>query len=153
VIGFGSTVHSKLTGRAGEILKHVQPEDLLKYGMIPEFVGRVPILATFDELSEADLIAILQEPKNALVKQYKKFFEIENIKLTFTDDALVEIAHHAIARRSGARGLRAILEDVMLDVMYETPSKKDVRECIITAEVVRKQKEPEMILVSRKRSA
>ncbi|GAB4345651.1 MAG: ATP-dependent Clp protease ATP-binding subunit ClpX [Candidatus Abyssubacteria bacterium] len=153
VIGFGSSAHSRMTGRTGEILKHVQPEDLLKYGMIPEFVGRVPIIATFDELSETDLISILQKPKNALVKQYKKFFQIENIKLTFTDDALVEIARQAIARKSGARGLRAILEDVMLDVMYETPSKNDVRECIITAEVVRKQKEPEMVLVSRKRSA
>jgi ATP-dependent Clp protease ATP-binding subunit ClpX len=153
VIGFGtdSKVHQK--GQTGEILKHVQPEDLLKYGMIPEFVGRLPIIATFDELTESDLIRILQEPKNALVKQYKKFFDIENVKLTFTDDSLAEIARQAIARKSGARGLRAIMEEVMLDIMYETPSKSDVRECIITAAVVRKEEEPRIIYVSRKRSA
>jgi ATP-dependent Clp protease ATP-binding subunit ClpX len=121
--------------------------------MIPEFVGRLPIIATFDELTESDLIRILQEPKNALVKQYKKFFDIENVKLTFTDDSLAEIARQAIARKSGARGLRAIMEEVMLDIMYETPSKSDVRECIITAAVVRKEEEPRIIYVSRKRSA
>jgi len=153
VIGFGSDTRIHQTGQKGEILKHIQPEDLLKYGMIPEFVGRLPVIATFDELSENDLIRILQEPKNALVKQYKKFFDIEGVKLTFTDDALAEIARQAISRKSGARGLRAILEEVMLDIMYETPSKSDVRECIITAAVVRKEEEPKIIYVSRKRSA
>ncbi len=137
----------------GEILKHVRPEDLLKYGMIPEFVGRIPVIATFDELSEKDLIRILQEPKDALVKQYKKFFDIEKVKLTFTDDALAEIARQAIARKSGARGLRAIMEEVMLDIMYETPSKSDIQECIITAAVVRKQEEPKLVRPTRKRSA
>jgi ATP-dependent Clp protease ATP-binding subunit ClpX len=153
VIGFGAEKRPRQKGKVGEILKHIQPEDLLKYGMIPEFVGRIPVIATFDELSEDDLIRILQEPKNALVKQYEKFFGIENVKLTFTDDSLVEVARQAIARKSGARGLRAIMEEVMLDIMYETPSKSDVRECIITAAVVRKQEEPRLVHVSRKRSA
>ncbi|MBI5118338.1 ATP-dependent Clp protease ATP-binding subunit ClpX [Candidatus Poribacteria bacterium] len=153
VIGFGSEAKPREKRKVGEIIKHIQPEDLLKYGMIPEFVGRLPIIATFDELSEADLIRILQEPKNALVKQYKKFFDIENVKLTFTEEALAEISHQAIARKSGARGLRAIMEEVMLDIMYETPSKSDVRECVITDAVVRKQEEPKLVHVTRKRSA
>ena len=153
IIGFGADTSPTTKKPTGEILKHIQPEDLLKYGMIPEFVGRIPIIATFDELTEEDLVAILQEPKDALVKQYKKFFDMENVKLSFTDDALVEISKQAIARKSGARGLRAILEEVMLDIMYETPSKSDIRECIINAEVVRKQKEPELVYASQKRSA
>ncbi len=153
VIGFGSESRNRKKGTIDEILKGIEPEDLLKYGMIPEFIGRIPIIATFDELTEADLVRILREPKNALVKQYKKFFEIENVKLTFTDDALVEIARQAMARKSGARGLRAIMEQVMLEIMYETPSKTDVRECIISAAVVRKTEEPKLVRVSRKRSA
>jgi ATP-dependent Clp protease ATP-binding subunit ClpX len=153
VIGFGADSRMREKSEKGEILKYIQPEDLLKYGMIPEFVGRLPVIATFDELTEEDLVRILQEPKNALVKQYRKFFEIEGVKLTFSDDALAEIARQAIARKSGARGLRAILEEVMLEIMYETPSKNDVRECIITAPVVRKEEEPKIVYVSRKRSA
>ncbi len=153
VIGFGSDAKPREKRRLGEVIKHIQPEDLLRYGMIPEFVGRLPIIATFDELSEEDLIHILQEPKNALVKQYKKFFEIENVKLTFTDEALSEIARQAISRKSGARSLRASMEEVMLDIMYETPSKSDVRECVITDTVVRKQEEPKLVHVTRKRSA
>jgi ATP-dependent Clp protease ATP-binding subunit ClpX len=153
IIGFGAETRAKQKKSLGEIIKHIQPEDLLKYGMIPEFVGRIPIIATFDELEENDLVRILQEPKDALVKQYKKFFEMEDVKLSFTEDALAEIAHQAIARKSGARGLRAIMEEVMLDIMYETPSKSDVRECIISSEVVRKQKEPKLVHLSRKRSA
>ncbi len=153
VIGFGTETQPAANKPMGEILKHIRPEDLLRYGMIPEFVGRIPIIATFDELTEEDLIRILQEPKDALVKQYKKFFEMEEVKLNFTDDALVEISRQAIVRKSGARGLRAIMEEVMLDIMYETPSKKDIRECIINAEVVSKTEEPKLIYVSRKRSA
>jgi ATP-dependent Clp protease ATP-binding subunit ClpX len=153
LIGFGSETRLYKKKKMGEVLKHIQPQDLLKYGMIPEFVGRMPIIATFDELSENDLIRILQEPKDALVKQYKKFFEMENVKLTFSDDALAEIARQAIARKSGARGLRAIMEEVMLDIMYETPSKSNIKECVISEAVVRKQEEPKLIRVSRKRSA
>jgi ATP-dependent Clp protease ATP-binding subunit ClpX len=153
LIGFGAEPRTRQKRRVGEILERIQPEDLLRYGMIPEFVGRLPVIATFDELTENDLMRILQEPKNALVKQYKKFFEIENVKLTFTDDALVEIAKQAISRKSGARGLRAIMEEVMLDIMYETPSKSNVQECIITSAVIRKQEEPKLIHVTKKRSA
>ena len=153
VIGFGADVKPISKKPMGEILKHIQPEDLLKYGMIPEFVGRIPIIATFDELSEEDLVRILQEPKDALVKQYKKFFEMENVKLTFTDDALALISSQAISRKSGARGLRAIMEQVMLDIMYETPSKSDIRECIINEAVVLKQEDPKLVYAPRKRSA
>ena len=153
VIGFGADAKPIMKKPTGEILKHVQPEDLLKYGMIPEFVGRIPIIATFDELTEGDLVRILQEPKDALLKQYKKFFEMEDVKLTFTDDALAEIARQATSRKSGARGLRAIMEEVMLDIMYETPSKSDVRECVINAAAVRKQEDVKLIRESRKRSA
>jgi len=153
VIGFGAEMKKLESKRVGDILKHVRPEDLLKFGMIPEFAGRIPIIAPFDELSESDLVQILQEPKNALIKQYMKFFEMENVTLTFTDDALAEVARQATLRKSGARGLRAIMEQVMLDIMYETPSKTDIRECIINAEVVRKQEEPEFVRIPRKRSA
>ncbi len=153
IIGFGAETRVTAKKSLGETLKHIQPEDLLKYGMIPEFVGRVPVIATFDELTEDDLVRILQEPKDALVKQYKKFFELENVKLSFTDNALAEIARQATARKSGARGLRAIMEEVMLDIMYETPSKSDVRECVINAATVRKQEAPKLVRTSRKRSA
>ena len=153
VIGFGADTRAISKKPTDEILKHIQPEDLLKYGMIPEFIGRIPIIATFDELTEEDLGRILQEPKDALVKQYKKFFEMEDVKLRFTDDALAEIARQAIARKSGARGLRAIMEEVMLDIMYETPSKTDIRECIINAEVVRKKEEAKLVRTPRRRSA
>ncbi len=153
VIGFGADTKSTVKKPTGEILKRIQPEDLLKYGMIPEFVGRIPVITTFNELTEEDLVKILQQPKDALVKQYKKFFDMEKVKLTFTDDALTEIARQAIGRKSGARGLRAIMEDVMLDIMYETPSKSDIRGCIVNAAVVRKQEEPKLLRASRKRSA
>jgi ATP-dependent Clp protease ATP-binding subunit ClpX len=153
VIGFGADARPISKKPMGEILKHIQPEDLLKYGMIPEFVGRIPVIATFDELSEEDLVRILQEPKDALVKQYKKFFEMEDVKLTFTDEALALISSQAISRKSGARGLRAIMEEVMLDIMYETPSKSDIRECIINEAVVRKQEDPKLVYATRKRSA
>lgn len=153
VIGFGADTRPTNKKPTDEILKHIQPEDLLKYGMIPEFIGRIPIIATFDELTEKDLVRIIQEPKDALVKQYKKFFEMENVKLSFTKDALVEISRQAISRKSGARGLRAIMEEVMLDIMYETPSKTDIRECIINAEVVRKKEEPKIVRTPRRRSA
>jgi ATP-dependent Clp protease ATP-binding subunit ClpX len=153
IIGFGADTRPTNKKPMGEILKHIQPEDLLKYGMIPEFVGRIPIIATFDELTEGDLVRILQEPKDALVKQYKKFFEMENVSLKFTEDALATISSQAIARKSGARGLRAIMEEVMLDIMYETPSKSDIQECIINEAVVRKQEEPKLLYATRKRSA
>jgi len=119
-----------------EILEKGQPEDLIKYGLIPEFVGRLPVMATLEELDEEALIKVLTEPKNAVLKQYKKFFELENVKLHFSDDSLKAIAKEAIKRKTGARGLRAILESIMLDIMYELPSQNTIEECVINEDVI-----------------
>ncbi|MEW6097072.1 MAG: ATP-dependent Clp protease ATP-binding subunit ClpX, partial [bacterium] len=132
--------------KIGEILLHIIPDDLLKYGLIPEFIGRLPIIAPLDALEKNDLMRILIEPKNALIKQYKKFFELEGIKLKFTDDAIELIADIALKRETGARGLRAVIEDVMLNIMYEVPSKSNVKECVITKEVVSNKIEPTLLL-------
>ena len=143
-MGFGQetkTVH--LT--QSEIMDNLQPEDLLKFGLIPEFVGRLPMVATLKELDEEALISILTEPKNALVKQYQKMFEMDNIKLKFTDDALRAIAIRAVKRKTGARGLRAIMEDVLQEVRFTLPSKNNVQECIISEEVVSQGKEPILV--------
>ncbi|MBO7556452.1 MAG: ATP-dependent Clp protease ATP-binding subunit ClpX [Alphaproteobacteria bacterium] len=144
-IGFGATVASKEEKGVGEIMKQVQPEDLLKYGLIPEFIGRLPIIATLDDLDEKALVNILTEPKNALVKQYAELFNMENVKLTITDDALIAIAQKAISRKSGARGLRAIMEERLLELMYNIPDKKDVSEIVIDADVINEKKEPIII--------
>ncbi len=145
-IGFGAKVASKEERGIGEIIKDVQPEDLLKYGLIPEFVGRLPIIATLGDLDEKALVKVLTEPKNALVKQYICMFEMEGVKLTFTDDALRAIAKKAIERKTGARGLRAIMEDNLLELMYEIPDKKDVGEIVIDEHVINDKKEPKFIL-------
>ena len=137
----------------GEIYKQVQPEDLLKYGLIPEFVGRLPVIATLDDLNEEALVKVLTEPKNALLKQYKTLFEMEDVKLTITDDALKAIAKKAIERKTGARGLRAIMEENLLDLMYDIPDKKDVTEIIIDAEVINNGSAPEYIRKKHKKSA
>ena len=129
----------------GEILKEVLPEDLLKYGLIPEFVGRLPVLVTLNSLDSEDLVKILTEPKNALVKQYQKLFAMDNVDLEFEESAIKEIASLAQERKTGARGLRAILEEVMLNVMYEIPSRDDVDKCIITEESVKEKVEPDMV--------
>lgn len=135
-IGFGAKVASKEDRGIGEILKDVQPEDLLKFGLIPEFIGRLPIIATLNDLDEAALIKVLSEPKNALLKQYTTLFDMEDVKLTINDDALKAIAKKAIERKTGARGLRAIMEGLLLELMYEIPDMKDVTEVIITDKVV-----------------
>ncbi len=135
-MGFGARIYGKSERRIGEILSKVQPEDLLKYGLIPEFVGRLPVVATLQELEEKALMRVLIEPKNSLIKQYEKLFLIENVKLKFTDAALVAISRKAHQQKTGARGLRAILEEVMLDLMYDIPSQKNVRECVITDDVI-----------------
>ncbi len=145
-LGFGAeikTAQNKL--RIGETLARIMPEDLLKFGMIPEFVGRVPIIVTLDALDEAALVRILTEPKNALTKQYRKLFDMDSVDLEFTEDGLKTIASEALKRATGARGLRAILEDIMLDVMYELPSRGDIVKCVINKEVVQKQKEPILV--------
>jgi len=150
-LGFGAEIRTAQSkARIGEILAKIMPDDLLKFGMIPEFVGRVPIIVTLDALDESALIRILTEPKNALTKQYCKFFELDCVDLEFTDDALRTVAAEAMKRNTGARGLRAILEDIMLDVMYELPSRTDVSKCIVNTEIVMKQKEPILVPGTRK---
>jgi len=135
-LGFGADIKSQHERDMGETLREIQPEDLLKFGLIPEFIGRLPVIATLDELSIDALVDILKKPKNALVKQYQKLFDFENVKLRFTEGALMAISKEALKRKSGARGLRAIMENMMLDVMYEIPSQPNIRECIISEEVV-----------------
>ncbi len=144
-IGFGATVKSQREYRVGELLGLCETEDLLRFGMIPEFVGRVPVLATLDELDEPTLIAILTEPKNALVKQYQRLFQMENVALKFTEGSLFAIARQALQRKTGARGLRSIMEEIMLDVMYEIPNKTNIKECIISEEVVSGRKPPILV--------
>jgi ATP-dependent Clp protease ATP-binding subunit ClpX len=135
-MGFGADIPGKKDRKIGATLARVQPEDLLRYGLIPEFIGRVPVIATLDDLDESALIKILGEPKNALIKQYEKLFAFEHVKLKFTDSALATISKKAKAQKTGARGLRAILEEVMLDLMYELPSQKEIKECVITEDVI-----------------
>ena len=135
-MGFGAKVVSKNEKKMGEVLSMVQPEDLLRFGLIPELVGRLPVVATMQELEEADLVRILREPKNALTKQYERLFEFDDVRLRFTEGALAAIAQEAMKRKSGARGLRAVMEEAMLEVMYELPSEKDVRECVISEQVI-----------------
>jgi ATP-dependent Clp protease ATP-binding subunit ClpX len=141
-IGFGADIHSEKNRNIGEILRHVEPEDLIKFGLIPEFVGRVPVLATLDDLQEVDLRRILTEPKNALVRQYQKLFAMENVELEFDPAATNTVARMAIDCRGGARALRSILENVMLDIMYEVPFLDGIKRCRITEEVVRGTAQP-----------
>jgi len=149
-IGFGATVRSVEDRRTGDVLKELEPEDLLKFGLIPEFVGRMPVLATLEDLDEAALMQILIEPKNALVKQYERLFEMENVKLAFSDEALRAIARKAIERKTGARGLRSIMESILLDTMFELPTLEGVGEVVISAEVVEGKARPLYIYAERK---
>ena len=141
-IGFGANVHSPDERRAGEVLKETEPEDLLKFGLIPEFVGRLPVIATLEDLDEDALVKILSEPKNALVKQYQRLFEMEDVALTFTEDALLAIAKRAVKRKTGARGLRSIMEEILLDTMFDLPSMEGVEETVINGEVVNGKTKP-----------
>jgi ATP-dependent Clp protease ATP-binding subunit ClpX len=153
-MGFGADIRRKSDEKnLGEILEQCQPEDLLKFGLIPEFVGRLPVVATLNELDETSLVRILKEPRNALVKQYKKLFEFEKINLKFTEGSLVAVAREALKRKSGARGLRAILEGAMLDIMYELPSLKNVRECVISEEVILNHEQPILLYEKQAESA
>jgi len=145
VIGFNADIKPRSERKIGEILELVQPEDLIKFGMIPEFCGRLPVVATLHELSKDDLIRVLVEPKNALVRQYEKLFELEKVKLRFPDETVEAIAEVAFSKEIGARGLRSIMEDVMLNVMFEIPSRGGVRECVITAGVIRNHEEPLLV--------
>ena len=152
-MGFGAEIKSRADRRIGDLLAMVQPEDLLKYGLIPEFVGRLPVVATLHDLDEAALVRILREPKNAIVKQYQKYFELEKVRLKFTDDAVAAVAREAMKRGTGARGLRAVLEEVMLEMMYELPSIPGLKECIITREVILNKERPILISEQKEQSA
>ena len=145
-LGFGAELQSEQDKDIGETLRQIRPEDLLKFGLIPEFVGRLPVVVTLDKLDEDALVRILTEPKNALVRQYTKLMRMDGVELEFTDEALRAIAQQAIERKSGARGLRAIIEGILLDIMFELPVRDDVKKCIVTEETVRKHKEPELEL-------
>ncbi len=152
-MGFGARIQSHTERRLGEVLADVQPEDLLKFGFIPEFVGRLPVIATLDDLDEGALVSILREPKNALIRQYQKLFEFEGVRLRFTDGALVAIAKEALKRRTGARGLRAIMESIMLDIMYEMPSQSNIKECIINEETILNKEKPIVLYEKKAESA
>src|SRR5437867_491353 len=141
-MGFGADIRSRHESRLGELLSQAQPEDLLKYGLIPEFIGRLPVVATLDELDEKALVRILTEPRNALTKQYEKLMSFEKVKLKFTEGALTAISRKAYTQKTGARGLRAILEEVMLDVMFDVPSQKQIKEIVITEEVIMGKSQP-----------
>ncbi len=151
-IGFGANVADPDERRTGEILKQVEPEDLLKFGLIPEFVGRLPVLATLEDLDVGALVQILSEPKNALVKQYAKLFDMEDVALTFTVDALETVAKKAIARKTGARGLRSILETILLDTMFELPSMDGVAEIVVDKDVVEGRKEPVRVFANSEKA-
>ncbi len=141
-MGFGADVKDKDSRDTGELFKELEPEDLLKYGLIPEFVGRLPLIATLEDLDADALVRILTEPRNAIIRQYQKLFDMEDVKLTFKEEALYEIAKKAIARKTGARGLRSILESILLDTMFEIPGKSDIEEVIVTVEAVSGQNKP-----------
>ena len=152
-LGFGADVKKKVEKRAGELLSDARPEDLLKFGFIPEFVGRLPVLATLSELDEEAMVQILKEPKNALVKQYQKLLDMEHVKLKFTDGSLVAIAREALKRKTGARGLRSILESAMLDIMYEIPSQTMIKEVVINDEVIYRKEKPIIVYENLAESA
>lgn len=153
VMGFGAKIVKQDEKNIGEILQMVRPEDLIKFGLIPEFLGRLPVIATLDELNESALIRILKEPKNALIRQYKRLMEIEGVNLRLTDSALAAVANEAMKRKSGARGLRAIMESCMMDIMYEIPSMENVKECVIGEDTVLNKEDPILLFEQPKKQA
>jgi ATP-dependent Clp protease ATP-binding subunit ClpX len=150
-IGFGAKLNTKAEKKVGELLKSIEPEDLLKFGLIPEFIGRLPIISTLEDLDEDSLVKILEEPKNSLTKQYAKLFEIEGVKLNFSKDALKAIAEKAILRKTGARGLRSIIEEVLLETMFDLPSIENVEEVVVNKEVILGKSKP-LLIYSKKSS-
>ena len=149
-MGFGAHVAAPDERRVGEVLRQGEPEDLLKFGLIPEFVGRLPVIATLEDLDTQALVKILKEPKNALVKQYQKLFDMEDVKLSFTEDALIAVAKKGIERKTGARGLRSILENILLDTMFDLPSMDGVDEVMIDKDVVEGRKDPVRVYAEKK---
>jgi ATP-dependent Clp protease ATP-binding subunit ClpX len=152
-MGFGAAVQGKKEKSIGNVLSAIHPDDLIKFGLIPELVGRLPVVAPLHELDEKAMMRILVEPKNCLIKQYQKYFEFEKVKLTFTDDAIMAIARQAVTRETGARGLRSILEDLMLDLMYDIPSQSNISEVIINRDAVAERKSPILLYKSKVESA
>jgi ATP-dependent Clp protease ATP-binding subunit ClpX len=152
-LGFGAEIKSREEMKVNEYLNFIQPEDLIKYGMIPEFIGRIPVIATLDTLSKNDLVRVLIEPKNSIIKQYKKLFALEGVELIFTNEALDAIAELAIKRGSGARGLRAIIEEIMIDIMYELPEQEYLEKCIIDEKVISKESLPKLVYSEEKKIA
>ena len=148
-IGFNAQIVEKSSKDIGAVLKEVSAQDLMKFGLIPEFIGRVPITVTLDGLDQEALVRILKEPKNALIKQYKKLFEFDEVKLGVEDEAALEIARLAFERKTGARGLRSIMEDVLMDVMYEIPSDDNIAECVLTKDVVEGKGKPRIVYRNR----
>jgi ATP-dependent Clp protease ATP-binding subunit ClpX len=144
-IGFGADVKSKAKSRSSEIIDQVMPEDLIGYGLIPEFIGRLPVMTTVADLDKESLVRVLTEPKNAITKQYQRFFEMDGVELVITDDALDAIAEQALKRGTGARGLRAIMEEVLLDTMYDLPSRTDVARVVIDGDVVLQKVNPTLV--------
>ncbi|MFZ4603329.1 MAG: AAA family ATPase, partial [Caulobacterales bacterium] len=144
-IGFGANVRDPEDRRTGELLREVEPDDLLKFGLIPEFVGRLPVLATLEDLDEVALVQILTEPKNALVKQYQRMFDMEGVRLSMPDEALKAVARKAIQRKTGARGLRSILETILLDTMFDLPGMRGVEEVVVAADVVEGRAKPLLV--------
>ncbi|SHH33049.1 ATP-dependent Clp protease ATP-binding subunit ClpX [Caloranaerobacter azorensis DSM 13643] len=150
-MGFGAEIQSKQVKDVGELLKQIEPGDLLKYGLIPEFVGRIPVIVTLEQLDKEALKDILTKPKNAIVKQYKELFKMDDVELEFDDEALEVVAQKAIERKTGARGLRGILEEIMLDIMYEIPSRSDIKKCIITKDTILNRSKPTFVLAEKKK--
>ena len=144
-VGFGAEVSSRERRDPGELFEHVLPEDLIEYGLIPEFIGRLPVIAPIHQLTREDLITILTEPRNALAKQFQRFFQFDGIELVFSDEALGAIADKALERETGARGLRSILEEILLDVQFELPSRRDVKKCVVTKETVNRGIPPTLV--------
>ena len=149
-IGFGASIGSKRNKDTGELFEQVLPEDLVEYGLIPEFIGRLPVISVIHQLSRDDLVCILTEPRNALVKQFQRFFEFDGIELVFADDSLMSIADKALARETGARGLRSILEETLLDVQFELPSRRDVKKCVVTKETIDRALKPTLVTEAAK---
>ena len=152
-MGFGAQIQSRVERKIGDILELVEPQDLLKYGLIPEFIGRLPVIATLDDLTEEDLVKILTQPRNAITRQYQRLFDMDGVALRFAPDALQSVAREAIHKGTGARGLRAILEQRMLDIMYTIPTLEDVKECIVNREVIQKKAEPILVFEKQQESA
>jgi ATP-dependent Clp protease ATP-binding subunit ClpX len=144
-VGFGAAIAASKYDDTGEIFENCLPEDLVLYGLIPEFIGRLPVMSAVHQLTHSDLVAILTEPRNALVKQFQRFFSFDGIELVFSDDALVAVAEKALERETGARGLRSIIEEVLLEVQFELPSRRDVKKCVVTRETVEKGLTPTLV--------